>query len=76
MKWRPTLDLTLAALLMRDNMLERGTLSILCTFQTSRLTLRPLLPKLKVSVANKTELCSKNASETACMHSLVMAQLS
>lgn len=57
-------------------MLERGTLSILCTFQISSLTLCTLLPKLKVSVASKTELCNKNASETVCMHSLVMAQLS
>lgn len=49
MKWRPTLDLTLAALLMRDNMLERGTLSILCTFQTSRLTLCPLTKTESIS---------------------------
>lgn len=59
MKWKPTWDLTLAALLMRDSMLERGTLSILCTFQISSLTLHPLLPKLKVSVASETELCNK-----------------
>lgn len=47
-------------------MLERGTLSILCTFQISSLTCRPLLPTLKVSVASKTELCNKHASETVC----------
>lgn len=47
-------------------MLERGTLSILCTFQISSLTRRPLLPTLKVSVASKTELCNKHASETVC----------
>lgn len=57
-------------------MLERGTFSILYTRQIPRSTLRPLLPKPKASVANKTELYNKNASQVVCMHIPVMAQLS
>lgn len=67
-KWKLTLDLTSAALLVRDNMLKRGTFISHIYISNLNSNISPsFTKKSRVSVANKTELFSKKCFRS-CVH--------